>query len=56
MPLHISSTCAHYQVKTALHSHWYHDSYRWPSRAHNETGLVGMHALKPVNILKSYTF
>ena len=29
MPLHVSSTCAHHQeVKTALHSLWYH---------HNET-------------------
>jgi len=25
MPLHVSSTCAHHQeVKTALHSLWYH--------------------------------
>jgi len=34
MPLHISSTCAHHQeVKLALHSIWYHHTYRWPSRA-----------------------
>jgi len=35
MPLHVSSTCAHHQeVKIALHSLWYHHTYRWPSRAH----------------------
>ena len=34
LPLHVSSTCAHYQeVKIALHSLWYHHTYRWPSRA-----------------------
>jgi len=34
MPLHVSSTCAHRQdVKIALHSLWYHHTYRWPSRA-----------------------
>jgi len=28
MPLHVSSTCAHYQkVKIALHSLWYHHTY-----------------------------
>ena len=32
-PLHVSSTCAHHQeVKIALHSLWYHHTYRWPSR------------------------
>jgi len=34
MPLHVSSTFAHHQeVKIALHSLWYHHTYRWPSRA-----------------------
>ena len=34
MPLHVSSTCAHHQeVKIALHSLWYHHTYRWPSGA-----------------------
>jgi len=29
MPLHVSSTCAHHQeVKIALHSLWYHHTYR----------------------------
>ena len=33
MPLHVSSTCAlHQEVKIALHSLWYHQTYRWPSR------------------------
>jgi len=33
MPLHVSSNCAHHQeVKIALYSHWYHHTYRWPSR------------------------
>ena len=30
MPLHVSSTCAHHQeVKIALHSLWYHHTFRW---------------------------
>jgi len=30
MPVHVSSTCAHHQeVKIALHSLWYHHTYRW---------------------------
>ena len=41
MPLHVSSTCAHHQeVKIALHSLWYHHTYRWPSRAQVERGLL----------------
>ena len=29
MPLHVSSTCAHHQeVKIALHSLWYHHTYK----------------------------
>jgi len=29
MPLHVSSTCVHHQeVKIALHSLWYHHTYR----------------------------
>jgi len=37
IPLHVSSTCAHHQqVKIALHSLWYHHTYRWPSRAQVE--------------------
>ena len=41
MPLHVSSTCAHHQeVKTVLYSIWYHHTYRWPSRAQVERGLV----------------
>jgi len=36
MPLHVSSTCAHHQeVKIALHSLWYHHTYRCDdTRAH----------------------
>ena len=34
MPLHVSCTCArHQEVKIALHSLWYHHTYRWPSCA-----------------------
>ena len=41
MPLHVSSTCSHHQeVKIALHSLWYHHTYRWPSRARVERGCV----------------
>jgi len=41
MPLHVSSTLAHNQeAKIALHSLWYHHTYRWPSRAQVERGLV----------------
>ena len=33
MPLHVSSTCAHHQdVKIALHSLWYHQTYRCCAR------------------------
>ena len=39
MPLHVSSTCAHYQeVRIALHSLWYHHTYRWLSCAQVERG------------------
>ena len=32
-PLHVSSTCAHHQeVKIALHSLWYHHTYRSNAR------------------------
>jgi len=32
--------CAHHQgVKIALHSLWYHHTYRWPSRSQVERGL-----------------
>jgi len=45
MPLHVSSTYAHHQeVKIALHSLWCHHTYRWPSGARVEGGLVGMHS------------
>ena len=38
--LHVSSTCAYHQkVKIALHSLWYHQTYRWPSGAQVERGL-----------------
>jgi len=45
MPLHVSSICAHHQeFKFALHSLWCHHTYRWPSGAQVERGLVGMHS------------
>ena len=41
MPLHVSSTCAHHEeVKIALHSLWYHHTYRWFSHAQVERELV----------------
>ena len=40
MPLHVTSTFAHHQeVKIALHSLWYHHTYRWPSHAQVEREL-----------------
>jgi len=40
MPLYVSSTCVHQQeVKIALHSLWYHHTYRWLSGARVETVL-----------------
>jgi hypothetical protein len=34
MPVHVSSTWAHYQeVKIVLYGLWYHQTYRWPSGA-----------------------
>jgi len=41
MLLRVSSTCAYHQeVKIALHSLWYHHTYRWPSRAQLEGGTT----------------
>ena len=41
MPLHVSSTCAHRQEgKIVLYSVWYRHTYRWPSRAQVERGIV----------------
>jgi len=49
MPLHVSSTCAHHQeVKIALHSLWYHHTYRWQSRARVERGLVLKRIVKQI--------
>jgi len=40
VPLHVSSTCAHHhEIKIAVHSLWYHHTYRWPSRAQVERGF-----------------
>jgi len=51
MPLHVSSTCAHNQeVKIALHSLWYHHTYRWPFRAQVERGLLS----QPVHRTATY--
>jgi len=51
MPLHVSSTCAHHQeVKIALHSLWYHHTYRWPSHAQVERGLLS----QPVHETTTY--
>jgi len=42
MPVYVSSTCArHQEVKIALHSLWYHHTYRWPSRAKRRP-LIGV--------------
>ena len=41
MPLHVSSTCAHHQeVKIALHSLWYHHTYRCDDTRYCETNSV----------------
>ena len=41
MPLHVSSTRAHRQeAKIVLYNLWYHHTYRWPSGAQVERGLV----------------
>ena len=50
MPLHVSSIFAHHQeVKIALHSLWYHHTYRWPFRAQVERGhqLHNSHSRNP---------
>ena len=53
MPLHVSSTCAHHQeVKIALHSLWYHHTYRWPSRAQVERGVHS----QPVHETATYRY
>ena len=51
MPLHVSSTCAYHQaVKIALHSLWYHHTYRWPSSARVERGVIS----QPVHQTATY--
>ena len=51
MPLHVSSTCArHQEVKNALDSLWYHQTYRWPYHAQVEIGLLS----QPVNRKATY--
>jgi len=41
MPLDVSCTCAHHQeVKIALHSLWYHHTYRCDDKTYCETNFV----------------
>jgi len=55
MPLHVSSTCAHHQeVKIALHSLWYHHTYRWLSGAQVERGLPSVKRQNFVTELLDY--
>ena len=52
MPLHVSSTCAHYQeVKIALHSLWYHHTYRRLSRARVESSLNPCMRRPPIGVM-----
>ena len=45
--------CAHHlEVKIALHSVWYHHTYRWPSRAQAERGLAWNKLIVKQNILR----
>ena len=51
MSVHVSSTCAHHQeVKIALHSLWYHHTYRWPSRARLESFISVFNQLHAQNL------
>jgi len=51
MPLHVLSTCAHYQeVEIALHSLWYRYTYRWSSHAQVERGVLS----QPVHETATY--
>ena len=44
--------CAHRQeVKIVLYSLWYHRTYRWPSRAQVERGLVGINIILIIIII-----
>ena len=40
MPLHVSSTCAHHQVKIALHSLWYHYTYGCDDWLNSEINIL----------------
>jgi len=43
--------CAHHQVfKIVLYSIWYHHTYRWPSGAQVESGLLS----QPVHQMATY--
>jgi len=56
MPLHVSSTCAHHlEVKIALHSLWYHHTYRWPSRAQEHETATKILCILLVNYRDKYT-
>ena len=47
----VSSTCAHHQeVKTVLHSFWYHHTYRWPSGSQVQRRLLS----QPVHQTATY--
>ena len=49
MPLHVSSIRVHRQeAKIVLYNLWYHHTYRWPSRAQVQRGLVNI----KINILR----
>ena len=52
-PLHVSNTYAYHQeVKIALHSLWYHHTYRWPFRSRVERGVLS----QPVHQTATYRF
>ena len=51
MPLHVSSTCAHHQeVKIALHSLWYHQTYRCDENCITQP-LVSLHPITPIGVM-----
>jgi len=50
MPLHVSSTCAYHQeVKIALHSRWYHHTYR-----DKHTEMHGQQNVKEKRMLRGF--
>jgi len=52
MPLHVSCTCAHHQeVKIALHSPWYHHTYRCDEHMFYNKFISCLYIITPIGVM-----